>query len=89
MLPCDICAPVTIRLTLEQPNVLVPKEASQSIGAPLTDSDAESAAAQLTYSVSNLRMSVDSIIPPTAYSMALRERLASGPIKINYKNYNY
>ena len=87
MLPCDICGPVTIRLTLAQPNVLVPKEASQSIGTALTDSDAESAAAQLTYSVSNLKMSVDSIIPPAAYNMALRERLASNPIKINYKNY--
>ena len=87
MLPCDICGPVTIRLTLAQPNVLVPKEAGQSIGTALTDSDAESAAAQLTYSVSNLRMTVDSIIPPAAYNAALRERLASGPIKINYKNY--
>ena len=40
-----------------------------------------------TYKVSNLRMTVDSIIPPAAYNAALRERLASGPIKINYKNY--
>ena len=31
-------------------------------------------------------MTVDSIIPP-APTNALRERLASGPIKINYKNY--
>ena len=42
---------------------------------------------QLTYSVSNLKMTVDSAIPPAAYNAALRERLASGPIKINYKNY--
>ena len=62
-LPCDICGPVTIRMTLAQPNVLVPKEAGQSIGTALTDSDAESAAAQLTYSVSNLKLTVDSIIP--------------------------
>ena len=42
---------------------------------------------ELTYSVSNLKMTVDSIIPPAAYNAALRERLASGPIKVNYKNY--
>jgi hypothetical protein len=50
--------------------------------------DGKTAAANLTYTVSNMYMTVDSIVPPLAYNEALRERLQQGDIKINYKDYN-
>ena len=74
------------KISFAQPNVLVPKEDGQDVGNNLS-ADAKTAAARLTYSVSNMFMTCDSVIPPAAYNEALRERLSSGDIRINYKNY--
>ena len=86
-LPSDLCGSVTARISFAQPNVLVPKEATVALGDDLT-ADGKTAAANLTYTVSNMYMTVDSIVPPLAYNEALRERLQQGDIKINYKDYN-
>lgn len=87
-LPTDLTGgAVTIRLTFAQPNVLVPKENGQTIGTNLS-ADAKVAAANLSYSISNMYMTVDSIVPPVAYNEALRERLSQGDIRLNYKDYN-
>jgi len=85
-LPTDLTGAVQIRITFAQPNVLVPKEDGQDVGNNLS-ADAKTAAARLTYSVSNMFMTCDSVIPPAAYNEALRERLSSGDIRINYKDY--
>ena len=86
-LPTDLTGAVTIRMTFAQPNVLVPKEAGVALGDDLT-ADGKTAAANLTYTISNMYMSVDSCVPSVAYNEALRERLQQGDIKINYKDYN-
>lgn len=86
-LPTDLCGAVTIRLTFAQPNVLVPKVKNQAMGANL-GALAETAKNQISYNISNMFMTVDSIIPPAGYTSALRERLAQGDIRINYKDYN-
>jgi hypothetical protein len=85
-LPTDLTGAVQIRLTFAQPNVLVPKEDGQDVGADLS-ADAKIAASRLTYSVSNMWISCDSVIPPDAYNQALRERLSQGDIRVNYKDY--
>jgi len=87
-LPTDLTGAVTLRLTFAQPNVLVPKEAGQAIGADLTSADARAAAANITYSISNMYVTLDSIVPEAAYNNALRERLSREDIRINYKEYN-
>lgn len=86
-LPTDLTGAITIRMTFAQPNVLVPKEAGVALGDDLS-ADAKTAAANLSYTVSNMFMTVDSIVPPLAYNDALRERLSQGDIRINYKDYN-
>ena len=86
-LPTDLTGAITIRLTFAQPNVLVPKENGVALGDNLS-ADGKAAAANLNYTISNLFMTCDSIIPPVAYNAALRERLSQGDIRINYKDYN-
>jgi hypothetical protein len=61
---------VTIR-TFAQPNVLVPKEATVALGDDLI-ADGKTAATNLTYNVSNMFMTVDSMVSPLAYNTALR-----------------
>jgi hypothetical protein len=86
-LPTDLCGAVTIRMTFSQPNVLVPKEAGVALGDDLS-ADGKIAAGNLSYTINNMYMTVDSIVPPMAYSEVLRERLSQGDIRINYKDYN-
>ena len=86
-LPTNLTGAVTIRLTFAGNNVLVPKENGQAIGTNLS-ADAKVAAQRLTYSVSNMYMTVDSVVPPEAYNSALQERLSQGDIEMNYKEYN-
>ena len=86
-LPTDLTGAITIRMTFAQPSVLVPKEAGVALGANLS-ADGKIAAANLSYAISDMYMTVDSIVPPLAYNAALRERLQQGDIRINYKDYN-
>ena len=86
-LPTDLTGAITIRMTFAQPSVLVPKEAGVALGANLS-ADGQIAAANLSYAISDMYMTVDSIVPPLAYNAALRERLQQGDIRINYKDYN-
>lgn len=86
-LPTDLTGAITIRLTFAGANVLVPKETGVALGANLS-ADGITAAGRLTYSISNMFMTLSSIVPPMAYNEALRERLSAGDIKINYKEYN-
>lgn len=90
-LPTDLTGAVTIRLTFANKNVLVPLEVTSgtavAYGSNLS-ADGKTEADKVTYSISNMYMTVDSIVPPMAYNSALRERLAQGDIKINYKEYN-
>ena len=86
-LPTDLTGAITLRMTFAQPNVLVPKENGVPLGDNLSG-DGKTAAANLSYTISNMFMTVDSIVPPMAYNEALRERLSQGDIRINYKDYN-
>ena len=88
-LPTDILGSIVIKLTLAGNHVLVPKEASVALGDNLT-ADGKVASTRLNYTVSNIRMTFDSIIPPTAFVSALKSRLASGEVRMNYKaRYTY
>jgi hypothetical protein len=88
-IPSDILGSIVVKLTLAGNHVLVPKEAGVALGDNLT-ADGKIAATRLNYTVSNIRMTFDSIIPPTAFVSALKSRLASGEIRMNYKaRYTY
>ena len=85
-LPTDLLGNLSLKITWAQPNVLVPKENGVTLGDNLT-ADGKTAAARLTYSISNMYFTVDSVVPPPALNSAYRERLSQGDIKINYKEY--
>jgi hypothetical protein len=86
-LPTNLTGAVTIRLTFAGNNVLVPKETGQALGTDLS-ADAKTAAQRLTYSVSNMYCTCDSVVPSESYHSALQERLSQGDIELNYKEYN-
>ena len=79
-LPTDLTGAITIRLTFANKNVLVPLEVTSgtavAYGSNLS-ADGKTEAEKVTYSISNMYMTVDSIVPPMAYNSAL-----------NYKEYN-
>ena len=76
---------MSLKITWAQPNVLVPKENGVTLGDNLT-ADGKTAAARLTYSISNMYSRLIRCVHRRANS-AYRERLSQGDIKINYKEY--
>ena len=87
-LPTELLGSIQIRLTFADTSVLVPKQVGVDIGLPLTTAQASTNAAQISYTISNIYFTIDSVVPDVCYNMLLREQLQSkGEMAINYKEY--
>ena len=86
--PMDLMGQLQVRITLAPASVLVPKEDGVNIEANLSNADARAAAAQVSYSLSNMYFTIDSISLDDMYNQMLRERLQSEEsIPLNFKEY--
>ena len=86
--PMDLLGQLQVRITLAPASVLVPKENGVDIGNNFTDADARSAAEQISYSLSNIYFTVDSVSFDDMYNQMLRERLSTEEfIPLNWKEY--
>lgn len=87
-LPTELLGSIQLRITFADPSVLVPKQVGVDIGLPLTSATAAANAALVSYTVSNIYFTIDSVVPDVCYNMLLREQLQSkGEMAINYKEY--
>ena len=87
-LPTDLLGQIQIRITFAGNEVLVPKEAAVGLNANFGSADARTAAARVSYSVSEMYWSIDSVQIDDTYSQLLRQRLAQEEfIPLNYKEY--
>ena len=87
--PLNALGSVQITMTMAGPEILVPKQA----GVGFADADnlsasAKVAAANMTYTVSDCYLGLDTIsFGDSLYESLLRERLSQGNLEIFYKNY--
>ena len=77
---------IQVRITFAGNHVLVPKQTGVDLGVNLS-ADAKLNAALMTYSVSNMSFTVDSVSLDNMYNAMLRKRLESGGLELNYKEY--
>ena len=88
MLPTNITSDCTIRISFAPTSVLAFKQSNVSIGGNFTNSASRAAAALLTYSVSNIHATIDTINLGPAYEAMLRQRLQSEEfLPLNFKEY--
>ncbi len=91
----DAWGQIQVRITLAPNSVLVPKiqtlamgEPFTSVVAPATAADALAAARAMSYSISNIYFTIDSVSLNPIYNEMLRQRLASDDyLPLNYKEY--
>lgn len=84
----DLIGSLQLRITLSQTDVLVPKQVGVPITTQITAAAAVANAQQLSYTASNIFFTINSGVPPAAYTMLLRDLLeGEGSIEINYRNY--
>ena len=87
-LPMDLLGQLQIRITLAPASVLVPKQHAVDIGTNFTHAHARAGAAQISYAISNMYFTVDTISLGEMYNQMLRERLSTEEfIPLNYKEY--
>ena len=87
-IPTSLTGPITVRLTFASTAVLVPKENAVAIGTNLTADGDRNAAANLTYTASNIYATVDTVAMGDAYEAMLMERLQTETyLPVNYKDY--
>jgi hypothetical protein len=87
-LPTELLGSIQIRLTFADASVLVPKQVNVDIGQSLTSAQAVANALQISYSVSNIYFTIDSVVPDVCYNQLLRQQLQEkGEMAINYKEY--
>jgi len=85
---CALTGPISVRLTFASTAVLTPKATGVNIGAALAHNDDRTTAAGLTYAVSNIYATVDTISLGDAYDAMLSERLQTETyLPVNYKSY--
>ena len=85
----NICGEMTIRITFAPTHVLAFKQTGVAIGGNFTNAASRAAAELLTYSVSNLHATVDTISLGSVYESMLMDRLAQEEyLPIVYKAYN-
>ena len=78
---------VQVRLVLSGNDCLVPCLDGATAGQPLATADARNAAAGISYSTSDMYFSIASVSLDGDYDDALRERLASGGLEVQYKEH--
>jgi len=84
----DLIGSLQLRITLSQTEVLVPKQVGVPITTQIVAAAAVANAQQLSYTASNIFFTINSGVPPAAYTMLLRDLLeGEGAIEINYRNY--
>ena len=87
-LDTSVWGAIQVRITLANNAVLVPKQvgALNTIGKKLTTPAAKAAAEQMSYEVSNIFFTVDSVSLNPVYNRMLRDRLeAEDYLPLNYK----
>ena len=77
---------IQIRLTWSSNACLVPKATGQTIGTDM-NATARTNAQSISYSVSNMFFTIDTIALDPFYEQMLRERLVSRGLEINFKDY--
>lgn len=78
---------IQIRLTWAGNHVLVPKQDAVPLGQDLTSAAAQTNAAAIKYSVSNMYFTCDTLTLDPMYNAMLRKRLEAGGLELNYKEY--
>ena len=84
-LPTSILGQIQIRITLA-PDAVLSACSDASEANNLTSAEV-TAAAGLKYELSNMYVTVDSIVVPDAYNQLLRNQLASNVLPLNYNEY--
>ncbi|MDA0361835.1 MAG: hypothetical protein O3A45_02400 [Proteobacteria bacterium] len=77
---------IQIRLTFAGNHVLVPKQHGVDLGVNLS-ANAKLNASLMTYAVSNMYFTVDSVSLDPMYNEMLSKRLQAGGLELNYKEY--
>lgn len=78
---------LTMRVTFAGNEVLIPRQAGKDFGESLDNAQA-AVAGQISYSVSNIYFTIQTVQLDEGYSQMLRERLASEQtIPVHFKNY--
>lgn len=75
---------ISIRLTFAPNSVLVPKQTAVDVGDNFTSAAAVANAQRITYAVSNMFFTVDTLSLDPLYNDLLRERLEQGGLAYNY-----
>ena len=85
----DMLGQIQVRITFAPASVLVAKQNGVAIdNTNLTSADARTAAGRLSYKVSDMFFTIDSVSIDEMYTQMLRERLSTEEfISINYKEY--
>jgi hypothetical protein len=77
---------IQVRLTMAPTSVLVPKQINVDVGDAFTGTGATSAQS-ISYTVSNMYFTVDTLSLSPMYNANLRKRLEMGGLALNYKEY--
>lgn len=90
-LSTELLGSIQLRITISDTSVLVPQQQGQAIGAAFTSPIAAANAALISFNISDIYFTLDTIIPSPEYNMLLREQLMShGELALNYKErYSY
>lgn len=85
-LSTELLGSIQLRITFAGPEVLVPKQSGQLVGADFTTATAAANAALIDFSISNIYFTLETIVPSPEYNMLLRQQLEmAGEIAINYR----
>lgn len=85
---CALTGPISVRLTFASNAVLTPKMTAVAIGVKLAADEDRATAANLTYSVSNIYATVDTVRMGESYDAMLSERLQTETyLPVNFKSY--
>lgn len=87
-LSTDVWGQIQVRITLAPNSVLVPKIQGVPMENALGSADAATAASQMSYDISNIFFTIDSVSLNPLYNEMLRQRLSSDEyLPLNYKEY--
>jgi len=82
-----ILGQIQIRLSLSGNFALVPKQKSVDLGLPFTSGAAGTNAQSISYSMSKMYFTCDTISLSPMYNEALRSRLMNGGLELNYREF--